>query len=60
MINEVPSVFEAVTGSAVKQTKEKPSSANQNGNKSKSNSKVVRLMLSFNTIQNIVAFIYSL
>ncbi|KAL1189109.1 PHD finger protein ALFIN-LIKE 5 [Cardamine amara subsp. amara] len=40
MINEVPTVFEVVTGNAKKQTKEKPSSANQNGNRSKSNSKV--------------------
>ncbi|KFK26283.1 hypothetical protein AALP_AA8G227200 [Arabis alpina] len=37
MINDVPTVFEVVTGSANKLTKEKPSSANQNGNKSKSN-----------------------
>lgn len=58
MINEVPTVFEVVTGSEKKQTKEKPSSANQNGNRSKSNSKVVRLILSFNKIQNINSFIY--
>nr|VDD18708.1 unnamed protein product [Brassica rapa] len=47
MINEVPTVFEVVTGTAKTQTKEKPSSANQNGSRSKSNSKVVRFMLSF-------------
>ncbi|CAF2339397.1 unnamed protein product [Brassica rapa] len=40
MINEVPTVFEVVTGTAKTQTKEKPSSANQNGSRSKSNSKV--------------------
>ncbi|CAN6848776.1 unnamed protein product, partial [Brassica oleracea] len=40
MINEVPTVFEVVTGSAKKQTEEQPSSVNKNGNRSKSNSKV--------------------
>ncbi|AED92854.1 PHD finger protein ALFIN-LIKE 5 [Arabidopsis thaliana] len=40
MINEVPTVYEVVTGNAEKQTKEMPSSANQNGNRSKSNSKM--------------------
>ncbi|XP_010454354.1 PREDICTED: PHD finger protein ALFIN-LIKE 5-like [Camelina sativa] len=40
MMNEVPTVFEVVTGYAKKQTMEKPSSENQSGNKSKSNSKV--------------------
>ncbi|CAN7140607.1 unnamed protein product [Brassica rapa subsp. narinosa] len=40
MINEVPTIFEVVTGTAKNQTKEKASSANQNGNSSKSNSKV--------------------
>lgn len=48
MINEVPTVFEVVTGSAKKQTEEQPSSVTKNGNRSKSNSKVVRFMLSFN------------
>ncbi|KAL1205517.1 PHD finger protein ALFIN-LIKE 3 [Cardamine amara subsp. amara] len=41
MINEVPTIFEVVTGMAKKQSKDKSSSgANQNGNKSKSNSKM--------------------
>ncbi|CAH8285682.1 unnamed protein product [Eruca vesicaria subsp. sativa] len=41
MINEVPTVFEVVTGSAKKQTDEQqPSSVNKNGNRSKSNSKL--------------------
>ncbi|CAN8300830.1 unnamed protein product [Cochlearia groenlandica] len=40
MINESPTIFEVVSGTAKKQTKEKPSSAPQNGNISKSNSKV--------------------
>ncbi|XP_018471549.1 PHD finger protein ALFIN-LIKE 5 isoform X1 [Raphanus sativus] len=40
MINEVPTVFEVVTGSAKKQTEEQPSSVTKNGNRSKSNSKV--------------------
>jgi hypothetical protein len=53
MINEVPTVYEVVTGNAEKQTQEMPSSAHQNGNRSKSNSKMVSLMLSFNKIQNI-------
>jgi len=43
MINDVPTIFEVVTGMA--KAKDKSSAANQNGNKSKSNSKVVRLLL---------------
>lgn len=39
MINELPTVFEVVTGIAKKQVKEKSSSAN--GSKSKSNYKAV-------------------
>ncbi|KAJ8755745.1 hypothetical protein K2173_024289 [Erythroxylum novogranatense] len=39
MINDLPTIFEVVTGNAKKQTKEKSSSANNNSNKSKSNSK---------------------
>lgn len=50
MINDVPTIFEVVTGMAKKQSKDKPSAANQNGNKSKSNSKVVRPLLSFLTL----------
>jgi len=53
MINEVPTVFEVVTGSAKKQTEEQPSSVNKNGNRSKSNSKVVRFMLSFNKVRTL-------
>lgn len=40
MINDLPTIFEVVTGSAKKQTKEK--SSENNGNKSKSSSKGVR------------------
>ncbi|KAL5770955.1 hypothetical protein ACOSP7_015109 [Xanthoceras sorbifolium] len=39
MINELPTIFEVVTGSAKKQTKEKSSVSNHSSNKSKSSSK---------------------
>ncbi|XP_022889634.1 uncharacterized protein LOC111405124 isoform X2 [Olea europaea var. sylvestris] len=39
MINELPTVFEVVTGAAKKQQKEKSSVSNHSSNKSKSNSK---------------------
>ncbi|KAK8597595.1 hypothetical protein V6N13_094998 [Hibiscus sabdariffa] len=39
MINDLPTIFEVVTGVAKKQTKEKSSVSNHSGNKSKSNSK---------------------
>ncbi|KAL2578750.1 hypothetical protein AAZX31_15G026600 [Glycine max] len=38
MINELPTIFEVVTGEAKKQVKEKSSVSNNSGNKSKSNS----------------------
>jgi len=41
MINELPTIFEVVTGGAKKPVKEKSSVSNNSGNKSKSNSKVV-------------------
>jgi hypothetical protein len=41
MINELPSIFEVVTGAAKKQVKEKSSVLNNSGSKSKSNSKAV-------------------
>lgn len=41
MINELPSLFEVVTGAAKKQVKEKSSVSNHSSNKSKSHSKVV-------------------
>ncbi|KAK7858101.1 phd finger protein alfin-like 5 [Quercus suber] len=40
MINELPTIFEIVSGTAKKQSKEKSSVSNHSGNKSKSNSKV--------------------
>jgi len=40
MINDLPTIFEVVTGSAMKQAKEK--SSDRNSSKSKSNSKGVR------------------
>ncbi|CAJ2663514.1 PHD finger protein ALFIN-LIKE 4-like isoform X1 [Trifolium pratense] len=42
MINELPSIFEVVTGAAKKQVKEKSSGLNHSGSKSKSNSKAQR------------------
>ncbi|KAJ4836845.1 hypothetical protein Tsubulata_018474 [Turnera subulata] len=42
MINELPTIFEIVTGTAKKQVKEKPSVTNHSSTKSKSNSKVQR------------------
>lgn len=42
MINDLPTVFEVVTGAAKKQQKEKSSVSNHSSNKLKSNSKSVR------------------
>lgn len=41
MINDLPTIFEVVTGAAKKQSKEKAAVSNHSSNKSKSNSKVV-------------------
>jgi len=41
MINELPTIFEVVTGAAKKQVKEKPTVSNHSGSKSKSSSKAV-------------------
>jgi len=43
MINDLPTIFEAVTGSGKKQGKEKSSVSNNSSTKSKSNSKVSKL-----------------
>ncbi|KAK9099458.1 hypothetical protein Syun_026503 [Stephania yunnanensis] len=43
MINELPSIFEVVTGTAKKQVKEKTSGSNHSTNKSKPNAKVQRV-----------------
>ncbi|KAJ9688008.1 hypothetical protein PVL29_013969 [Vitis rotundifolia] len=40
MINDLPTIFEVVTGAAKKQVKEKSSVSNHSSNKSKSKSKV--------------------
>lgn len=40
MINELPTIFEVVTGTTKKQAKEKSSVSNHSSSKSKSNSKV--------------------
>lgn len=45
MINDLPTIFEVVTGTAKKQAKEKSSVSNHNGNKSKSGSKGVKYLL---------------
>ncbi|KAA3490515.1 PHD finger protein ALFIN-LIKE 4 isoform X1 [Gossypium australe] len=45
MINDLPTIFEVVTGAAKKQTKEKSLVSNHSGNKSKSNSKVASFFL---------------
>ncbi|KAE8696371.1 PHD finger protein ALFIN-LIKE 5 [Hibiscus syriacus] len=42
MINDLPTIFEVVTGAAKKQTKEKSSVSNHSSNKSKSNSKMAK------------------
>lgn len=47
MINDLPTVFEVVTGTAKKQVKEKSSVSNHSGSKSKSNSKVVKESLPY-------------
>ncbi|KAL3642903.1 PHD finger protein ALFIN-LIKE 5 [Castilleja foliolosa] len=43
MINDLPTIFEVVTGAAKKQSKEKSSVTNHSGSKSKSNSKPAKL-----------------
>ncbi|KAK9131334.1 hypothetical protein Sjap_011821 [Stephania japonica] len=43
MINELPSIFEVVTGTAKKQVKEKTSGSNHSTNKSKPNAKMQRV-----------------
>ncbi|KAJ7963225.1 PHD finger alfin-like protein [Quillaja saponaria] len=43
MINELPTIFEVVTGTAKKQVKEKSSVSNHSGSKPKSNSKAQRV-----------------
>lgn len=42
MINELPTIFEVVTGTTKKQAKEKSSVSNHSSSKSKSNSKVTK------------------
>ncbi|KAF1859623.1 hypothetical protein Lal_00010207 [Lupinus albus] len=42
MMNDLPTIFEVVTGTAKKQVKEKSSVSNNSGSKSKSSSKVVK------------------
>ncbi|KAK6789548.1 hypothetical protein RDI58_013348 [Solanum bulbocastanum] len=43
MINELPTIYEIVTGAAKKQVKDRSSVSNHSSNKSKSNSKLVRI-----------------
>jgi hypothetical protein len=47
MINDLPTIFEIVTGAVKKQAKEKSSVSNHSSNKSKSNSKGVKLLFFF-------------
>ena len=48
MINDLPTIFEVVTGAAKKQVKEKSSVTNHNSSvKSKSSSKLVRTSMLF-------------
>lgn len=49
MMNELPTVFEVVTGTAKKQVKEKSSGSNHSGSKPKSNSKAVMIFSSVHT-----------
>jgi hypothetical protein len=44
LINDLPTIFEVVTGSAKKQAKEKTSGSSHNSNKSKSGSKAVKIL----------------
>lgn len=48
MINDLPTIFEVVTGSVKKQVKEKSAVSNHSGNKSKSNSKTVKGLSVYN------------
>ncbi|XLS96162.1 hypothetical protein HN51_038897 [Arachis hypogaea] len=57
MINEVPTIFEVVTGAAKKQVKEKSSVSNHSGSKSKSNFKAVNIFLLALTHGNHVFFV---
>lgn len=66
MINDMPTVFEVVTGNAKKQTKEKSSVSNHSSNKSKSNSKVlltcrrIFFLIGLVLIYNFVGYAYSI
>ncbi|XP_059662032.1 uncharacterized protein LOC132308078 isoform X1 [Cornus florida] len=51
MINDLPTIYEVVTGMAKKQAKEKSSASNHSGNKSKSNSKAINFLLTNTTIE---------
>ena len=50
MINDLPTIFEVVTGTAKNQAKEKSSVSNHTGNKSKSGSKGVKPITSFSLV----------
>lgn len=57
MINDLPTIFEVVTGAAKKQSKEKSSVSNHSSNKSKSGSKGVKglfLLFSFKLSRSII------
>lgn len=44
MVNDLPTIFEVVAGTAKKQAKDKSSVSNNSSNRSKSNSKVITLI----------------
>lgn len=54
MINDLPTIFEVVTGAAKKQTKEKSSVSNHSSNKSKSNSKVWKKFACFAVLFDVI------
>jgi hypothetical protein len=59
MINELPSIFEVVTGAAKKQVKEKSSVLNNSGSKSKSNSKAVNIFFYLNLCMTNISTFYT-
>ena len=52
MINELPTIFEVVTGTVKKQVKDKSSLSNHSSNKSKSNTKGVKVTSFFLVLLN--------
>lgn len=60
MINELPTIFEVVTGGGTKKpVKEKSSVSNNSGNKSKSNSKVVNNIFLLKSRHEIILVVWN-